>query len=216
MKLLTFQAPNAMRVHSFLIEKGLELPCECVDLMSGAGRAPDFLAKNSLGEVPVLELDDGMHLTESVAICRYLETRHPSPPLFGTDPQEQARIEMWIRRMELRVFAPTSEVARHELAFFRASVEQIPAYAETQRRLQIKRWEWLDGELSDGRTYLAADRFSMADIVGMTVLLVADLAQTPIPAHLHHAQRWEAAVRGRESWLEFGDPRLPQTPEKAA
>ncbi len=210
MKLITFQAPNAIRVHSFLTEKGIDLPCETVDIAGGAGRKADFLCKNSLGEVPVLELDDGSYLTESVAICRYLEALHPDPALFGTDPLNQARVEMWTRRMELRVVAPISNAALHELPFFSDRVDQLPDYAQSQRRLQEARWEWLNAEISDGRTYLAGDRFSIADIVATTALLVSDLLEAPIPSHLRHVRRWEDAVRSRTSWMTFGDPRLPQ------
>lgn len=210
MKLMTFPAPNAIRVHMVLSEKGVDIPLETVDIANGAGRLPAFLAKNSLGEIPVLELDDGSYLTESVAICRYLESLYPTPPLFGTEPLDQARIEMWTRRMELRVVAPIGEAARHELAFFRDAVEQMPAYAQAQRRLLEKRWKWLDAELSDGRTYVAGDRFTIADIVGATALLVSDLMQIEIPAHLQHVRRWENAVRSRASWMTFDDPRLPQ------
>jgi len=210
MKLITFSAPNAIRVHVALAEKGLDIPYEIVNIAAGAGREPDFLRKNSLGEVPVLELDDGTYLTESVAICRFIEAQHPTPSLFGTTPLEQAQIEMWSRRMELRVMAPIGEAARHEFEFFKDKVEQIPAYAATQRRLQDQRWAWLNSELSDGRTYLVNDTFSMADIVGMTALIVSDLAEAAIPDDLHHVKRWENAVRSRDSWMSFGDPRLPQ------
>jgi glutathione S-transferase len=78
---------------------------EDIDILAGQSRTPEFLAKNSSGGVPVLELDDGSYLSESVAICRYLEGLHPEPNLLGRDLREQAEIERWNRRMELELFA---------------------------------------------------------------------------------------------------------------
>ena len=99
-------APNPRRVRIFAAEKGIELPLEEVDILAGQSRTSEFLAKNSSGAVPVLELDDGSHLSESVAICRYLEGLHPEPNLLGRDLREQAEIERWNCRMELELLAP--------------------------------------------------------------------------------------------------------------
>ena len=98
-------APNPRRVRIFAAEKGINLTLEDVDILAGQSRTPEFLAKNSSGGVPVLELDDGSHLSESVAICRYLEGLHPEPNLLGRDLREQVDIERWNRRMELELFA---------------------------------------------------------------------------------------------------------------
>lgn len=201
MKLYTYsQAPNPLRVHVFLNEKGIELPSAHVDIRAGETRAPDFLAINSLGEVPVLELDDGARITESMAICRYLEAIHPERPLMGGTPVETAEIEMWTRRMEQQIMAPISQVALHTFQVFADKIEQVPAYAGTQLRLQRKRWTWLDAELADGRSYVCRNAFSVADITGMAALRICDFAKEAIPDNLSHAKRWEAAVRDRESW----------------
>jgi len=103
-----YPAPNPRRVRLYLAEKGLDVPYIDVDLRARAHKAPDFVSKSSLGQVPVLELDDGTVIAESVAICRYFEALHPAPPLFGTTPAEQATIEMWIRRIELQLMTPVS------------------------------------------------------------------------------------------------------------
>ena len=97
-------APNPRRVRIFAAEKAIELSLEEVDILAGQSRTSEFLA----GAVPVLELDDGSCLSESVAICRYLEGLHPEPNLLGRDLREQAEIERWNRRMELELFAPIS------------------------------------------------------------------------------------------------------------
>ncbi len=201
MKLYTYnQAPNPLRVHVFMAEKGIELPTETVDIRAGETRVPAFKEINSLYEVPVLELDDGRYLTESVAICRYLEARHPEHPLMGSTPIEVAEIDMWTRRMEQQVMAPISDFALHSFEIFADKIEQVPAYAETQLRLQKKRWAWLNAELSDGRTFVAGDQFSVADITGMAALRICDFAKQSVPEELSHAKRWEGAVRDRGSW----------------
>ena len=200
MKLYTCEAPNPFRVKVFLLEKGIELPTQVVSVLDGETRQPDFLRINSLAEVPVLELDDGSYLTESVAICRFLETQHPTPALFGDSPLEVARVDMWNRRMEQQIMTPIGEVARHTFSLFADRYEQVPAYADTQMRLQLKRWAWLDRELADGRTYVCEDQFSVADITGMTALKICGYVGQDIPADLVHVRRWEAAVKDRPSW----------------
>ena len=94
-------SPNARRVRIFVAEKGLEIPTIAVDMAKGENKAADYLAKNSLGKMPVLELDDGTCIAESGAICRYLEETHPEPALMGRTAVERAQVEMWNRRMEL-------------------------------------------------------------------------------------------------------------------
>lgn len=200
MKLYTSQAPNPYRVKVFLQEKGIELPSQMVKILEGESRSPDFLRKNSLGEVPVLELDDGSYLTESIAICRFIESQHPEPSLFGSSALDAAKIEMWNRRMELQVMTPIGEVGRHKFEFFADKFEQIAAYADTQMRLQLKRWAWLNDELADGRTYVCRDQFSVADITGMAALKICGFVGQEVPEELVHVKRWEAAVKTRPSW----------------
>jgi glutathione S-transferase len=200
MKLFTGKTPSGLRVNVAIAEKGLDVPTQWLNVMEGETRTAEHLARNNLGEVPVLELDDGSYLTESIAICRYLDNLHSQTPLFGRDPLEAARIEMWTRRMEILICGPIADFGHHAFPLFKDRLEQIPAYAESQLRLQDKRWAWLDKELSDGRTFIVDDEFSIADIAGMTALLVSDFAQHPVPETLAHVQRWESAMRGRKGW----------------
>ena len=72
-------------------EKGLTIRYQTVE--AGENRPPEFLAKNPAGTLPVLELDDGSCIAESVATCRYLEGLHPEPYLMDRDNTEQAIIE---------------------------------------------------------------------------------------------------------------------------
>jgi glutathione S-transferase len=110
---------NTRRVRIFLAEKGVKLPTVEVDMMKGENKSPDYLSKNPMGTMPLLELDDGTQLAESVAICRYLEELHPEPPLFGTTPIERALIEMWNRRMELELLRPITDNFLHASAFYK-------------------------------------------------------------------------------------------------
>ena len=100
-------APNPRRVRIFLAEKGIEVPAQQVDIGKRESRSEAFLAKNPLGAVPVLELDDGTCIAESTAICRYFEEVKPAAPLLGLDGRHRAIVEMWDRRMELERLAGT-------------------------------------------------------------------------------------------------------------
>jgi len=110
---------NTRRVRIFLAEKGLKLPTVEVDMLKGENKDPEYLSKNPMGTMPLLELDDGTQLAESVAICRYVEELHPDPPLFGTTPIKRALIEMWNRRMELELLIPIIDNFVHSSAFYK-------------------------------------------------------------------------------------------------
>lgn len=200
MKLYTGNTPMALRVNVTVAEKAIALPAESIDVMAGETRTPEFLAINCLGEVPVLEVESGTYLTESIAICRYLDSLYPQLPLFGQDPLHTGRIDMWTRRIEFQICAPIGQFALHSFPLFADRIEQFPEYAQSQLKLQSERWAWFDEQLSDGRTYIVDDKFSIADVAGMTALLVSDFAEQPVPESLTHVKRWEQAVRGKKGW----------------
>ena len=200
MRLYQGDGPNSYRVRIFLVEKGLEVPLELVDFAKNEHRAPDFLKLNSLGQIPVLRFEDGTVLTESVAICRYFEALHPERPLFGVEPLEIGRIDMWSRRVELEIFATIGNVALHSDPFFKDRLTQFPAFAETERKAVPDKWRWLDREMADGRPFLAGERFSMADINGMVASWLGGVFGMPIPEGLPHVGPWNDRVRSRPSW----------------
>ncbi len=202
MKLYDSMTPNTLRVQVFLAEKGIEVPRHKINVLGGDTRTPEFLQINPLGEIPVLELDGGEILCESVAICRYFEALHPEPRLFGESAFEQANIEMWNRRVEFHIFGPIGDSARHTLAFFADKVEQVPDYAASQVRRFDENWAWFDKEMSDGRPFIAGDSFSIADITGMAALMVCDISDKALPSDFKHAKRWEEAMRARPSFAE--------------
>ena len=202
MKLYTYPgAPNPRRVQMYLAEKGLEVPLETVDIMTRANRQPEFLERvNPLGGLPVLELDDGSHLAESVAICRYFEVLHPEPPLFGRTAEEEGRIEMWSRRIELNLMRPVGMVWVHGSPLTKAVVKnQIPEAAEQNRGLVRSFYRFLDGGLAT-RDYIAGDTFTIADILALTTVdFAAKLVEVPFDPALAHLSAWHERVSARPS-----------------
>lgn len=204
MKLYNGLSPNGARVEIYMAEKGIKIPTQSLDLMAGDGQAEEFLKVNALGQVPVLELDDGRYLSESIAICRYLEHLHPEPSLFGSTPEEQAFIEMWTRRVELWLFNVAGDVGLHEIEFFKYRVDQNADYAAYCRRNLVERLAWLDQEMADGRPFVTGDKFTIADIIGMTLFFIMGFTQIEVPANLTNVLRWQQALVSR--------PTFPQMP----
>jgi glutathione S-transferase len=208
MKIYTYPgAPNPRRVDIYLAEKGIEVPRETVDIMKGRTRSPEFLEKiNAAGGVPVLELDDGSHIAESVAICRYFEALHPTPPLFGSTPEEIGRIEMWNRRIELNYMMPVGQVWIHGSPFTKAVVKhQIEEVAETNRSVVRRYHQFLDDQLAR-REFVAGDTFTMADILALTTTdFAGGLVKLPFDPSLANLAAWHARVSGRPS-AKAGQP----------
>ena len=191
-------APNPRRVRIFLAEKGVQVPMLQVDLGKGESRQPAFLAKNPLGSVPVLELDDGTCIAESVAICRYFEVLHPQPPLLGEGAKQEALVEMWQRRMETEVFQNITGVFRNTHAFFKGRIEQVPEFGEVCRRAALKRLAWLDEELAS-RPFVAGDRFTIADITALCGLDFGRVTGIKPAPEQKNLLRWHEVVSGRPS-----------------
>jgi len=200
MKLYNGMSPNGMRVKVYLAEKGIDVPVTNIDVMAGDTQKPEYLSINSLGEVPVLELDDGKIITESLAICRYFEILHPEPSLMGVSAADQANIEMWTRRMEQQIFASVGRIGLHEIPYFAHKLEQMPAYAASSRREFPKRLAWLEKEISDGRPFIAGDKFTVADITGMAAIMVCGFLDIEIPDEFKSVNKWAKSMQARPSW----------------
>jgi glutathione S-transferase len=200
MKIYDFpQAPNPRRVRIFLAEKNIEIVYVHVDVYKGESRTAEFIEKNPLGGLPILEFDDGTYLTESVAICRYFEGISPEPRLMGVDPRDIAFVEMWNRRMELEVFLPILNFLQHTSPFFKGRLRQLPEFAEMRRRQGLKRIEWLDSILAQ-REFVAGDRYTIADITAQVGIdLGLNMAGLKLPDGVHHVKRWHEAVTNRPS-----------------
>ena len=193
------RAPNPRRVRIFLAEKGVTVPLVPVDLNRLEHREDAYRAINPVAQVPALVLDDGTVLTETVAICRYMEELHPEPPLFGTDPLSRATVEMWQRRIEFGLLSAVASVFRHaHPAMARMEVPQIPAWAEANRERVPAFLAILDGQLS-GRPFVCGDAFTIADISGMIAIDFMKPAKLAVPDELANVRRWHAQVSARPS-----------------
>jgi len=191
-------APNPRRVRIFLAEKGIEVPVVQVDLAKAENRAPGYLAKNPMGTLPLLELDDGTCIAETVAICRYFERTQPEPPLMGSGAKDEALVEMWQRRMELEVALPIMQVFRNTHEFFKGRIPQVPEYGEVCRRQALKRLEWLDQELA-GRVFVAGDRYTIADVTALCGIDFGRPTGIRVAPEWKHLARWHEAVSARPS-----------------
>lgn len=200
MKLYDYQPfPNPRRVRMFLAEKQLSIPVEQVDVPAGKHRATAFLKKNPDGAVPLLELDDGTCISETVAISRYFEEQHPQPPLLGTTAVEKATIEMWQRRVE-------HSLLNSAIAYFHHATDGIGEperyrnrdWGQHNRSRTTQAMKQLDRALADN-SYVAGARFSIADITALCGVDLAIALGIEMPAECGHLKRWHEAVSSRQS-----------------
>jgi len=193
------RAPNPRRVRIFLAEKNVAYDTIEVLIAASAHQTPEFRRKNPLALLPVLELNDGRVLRESMAICRYLEELHPEPNLFGKDAWERAQVEMWNRHAELELLIPISQVFRNTNKFWEGKIKQAPDFGEIMRELVAGRFDWLEHELKQ-RPYLAGERFTVADITALCAIDFGKVASIRIDAAAHPAlAAWHQRVSGRPS-----------------
>lgn len=194
----TKTAPNCRRVRIFLAEKGVEVETVQIDLAGGEHRRQPYLAKNPMGRVPVLELDDGSYLAESVAICRYFEDLHPEPPLMGLDPLDRAKTIMWQRRMELDVAIPIMQVFRNTHEYFKGKIPQVPEWGAVCRDAAQEKLAWLDSVLAE-REYIAGERFTIADITALMGIDFGRVSGIRIAEEQANLRRWHQQVSSRPS-----------------
>lgn len=192
-------APNPRRVRIFAAEKDIALPEVMLSLPARDHKSADHLGRNSLGQVPVLELDDGTTISETIAICRYLDELHPDPPLFGRNAKERAVVDMWTRRIDIQIGEPTKMFWRHAHPATAALIEQHNVFGESNRALLARAMQWLDAELTDGRSFLTGDQFTIADIAAVTVIDFATLIGLEPVAGNEVVAAWHTRVSSRPS-----------------
>ena len=193
------RAPNPRRVRIFLAEKGIDVPLVPIDMGAMGHRSQEITERNPLQRLPVLELDDGTILTESVAICRYFEELHPEPALFGEGALGKARVEMWQRRMEMHFLLTVANAFRHtHPAMKEWEVPQIAEWGEANRPKAIEFLNLLDRDMAD-REFIAGDSYSIADITGMIGIDFMKPARIELPQELSNVRRWYEAVSSRPS-----------------
>ena len=166
MKFYNSVGPNPHVVRMFMAEKGLDLASEDVNLMKGDNRQEPYLSKNPAGQMPSLELEDGDVIAEITVICEYLEELHPTPPLIGTTPKERAETRMWVRRIDLNICEPMANGFRYSqgLPLFQSRMRCLPEAADGLKAIAQDKLTWLDG-LMAGKTYVAGDKLTLADIL---------------------------------------------------
>ena len=191
-------APNPKKVRVYLKEKNLEVPIVPIDLLKGENRTPEFLGKNPLGGLPVLELDDGTHLTESLAIIEYLEDLHPNPPMIGTTPLERARVREAERICELGVLGSVAAIFQNTSPFFAGRVKQTAEAADNARVRLGNARRVLEARLA-AHAFVAGARPSIADCTLLAALEFATLGQIPIDPALGHVHRWWQMMKARPS-----------------
>ncbi len=198
MKLYTSMGPNPAVVTMFLAEKGAEIPSETVDLMGGENRQAPYVAKNPSGQLPCLELDDGSHLAEITAICEYLDEKLPGDSLIGATPEERAQTRMWVRRIDLNVCEPLANGFRYAegLPLFQSRMRTIPHAAGDLKTLAQEKLTWLDG-LMAGKTWIAGDRFTLADILLFCFLQFGAQVGQPINPDNKNVAAWLERVQAR-------------------
>ncbi|KRB40088.1 glutathione S-transferase family protein [Phenylobacterium sp. Root700] len=191
-------APNPRRVRIFLAEKGIDLPETTVNMMKREHKSPEFRAKNSMGQLPTLELDDGTCISETVAICRYFEETHPQPPLFGATPVEKALVDQWIRRVEFAVMMPVGNFWRHAHPRTAALLNQFKDFGQSNAETYKGAQKYLNREL-EGRDFLVGDTFTMADICLLSTVDFAEWIGLPVEDEFKNLKAWRARMKARPS-----------------
>ncbi len=193
------KAPNPRRVRIYLAEKGISVPMVPIDMGAMGHRSDEVASRNPLRRLPVLELDDGTVITESIAICRYFEELHPEPPLFGIGAAGKALVEMWQRRMELNFLLPVANAFRHiHPAMKEWEGPQLPEWGEANKPKALDFMSLLDREL-ERREFVAGDDYSVADITGFVTMDFLKPARIAVPEGLSHLRRWYASLSARPS-----------------
>ncbi len=195
----TRQAPNPRRVRIFLAEKGITVPFEEVDLMKGGLKTAEMTRLNPTQRVPILVLDDGTAISETMAICRYFEEMKPEPALFGHSAIGRANIEMWNRRVELGLLGHVSQAFRHtHPAMAHLEVPQVKDWGEANKEKALEALAMLDNQLASN-AFVAGDAYTVADITALVAVDFMRPARIALPDSLTHVRRWHGEVGARPS-----------------
>jgi len=201
MKLYNSVGPNPHVVRMFMAEKGLQIPLVEVDLVKNENRGPEHLKRNPHGQMPALELDDGSFLSEILPICEYLEDKKPSPALIGSTPEEKAQTRMWTRRLDLNICEPMANGFRFSqgLPLFKDRIFTAPETAGGLKAMAQDRLQWLDGQMSDGREFVAGKRVSLADVLLYCFLDFGSQVGQPLNPEFKNINAWFARMKARPS-----------------
>lgn len=194
----TRSAPNPRRVRIFLAEKGIEADYVQLDLQKGENLSADMRAKNPLGKVPVLELDDGTCIAESEAICLYFENLQPAPPLFGRTPLEKAQVLMWERQVELALMLQIGMCFQHTTGYFKDRMVPVAEYGVEAGKNAVAYLKILEAQL--GRyPFIAGEHFSIADITALCAVDFGRVVNVRLGEQHPNLQRWYQQMNERPS-----------------
>lgn len=198
----TKTAPNPRRVRMFMEEKGLLDKVEFVqiDLLKGENLTPEYAARNPMKKVPVMELDDGTCIAETMAICRYFEESYPERPLLGNSPLQKAHIEQWLRWIEYYFFMPTGMCFQHSSGYFKDRMNPVKEWGEECRLTIEKFFHFLDKELAN-RDYICGDDFTAADINAFTTVDFNKVNNIRIKPEQANLKAWYDRIKARPSAL---------------
>jgi len=193
------RAPNPRRVRIFLAEKAVAYDTIEVLIATDQHLSVDYRRKHPLSLLPILELEDGRIIRESMAICRYIEEMTPEPNLFGVDAWERSQIEQWNRHAELELLIPIQNIFRNTNAFWQGRIKQAPEFGAIMTDVVHARLEWLENELTQ-RPYMAGDRFTVADITALCAIDFGKVAKIRLSPEKHpHLLAWHARCSERPS-----------------
>lgn len=192
-------APNPRRVRIFLAEKGInDLEFVEMDVQAGANLTEEFKRKSPMTKIPVLELDDGTCISETVAICRYFEETHPKPSLMGKTAVEKAQIEMWQRLCDFYFMMPTGMCFQHVSGYFKDRMNPVKEWGEECRTKIFEFMDLLDQHL-ESNEYVAGNTFSIADITALCTMDFNKVNSIRVSDQHPNLKRWYDQVSSRPS-----------------
>ena len=200
MKLHDSRGPNPKAVRMFAAEHGLDIELVPVDMLGGENRRTEFLRVNPMGQLPVLEADDGTIIAEVVAICEYLDEVSSGPSLIGATAEERAVGRMWTRRIDLNILQPMADGFRFSdaLSFFRERIDCMPEAAEGLKARAHAGLAWLDGAIA-GKTFICGDRLTLADIMLYATISFFQRNGQPGEESWSNLRAWQDRMAARPS-----------------
>jgi glutathione S-transferase len=200
MKFYNSVGPNPRVVRMFMAEKGLNIPTQEVNLMAGENRQDEHLRRNPHGQMPTLELDNGVFVSEITAICEYLEDKNPKPALIGSTPEEKADTRMWTRRIDLNICEPMANGFRFSqgLALFQNRIVTVPEAAEGLKKIAQDRIKWLNGQLA-GKKFVNGKSLTLADILLFCFLDFGGQVGQPLNPEFKNVAAWFDGIKDRPS-----------------
>ncbi|MFC4701434.1 glutathione S-transferase family protein [Glaciecola siphonariae] len=194
----TKTAPTPRRVRIFLAEKDIQVEYVQVDLGAGENLSASMRAKNPIGKIPILELDDGTCIGESDAICAYFEAIQPEPYLFGQSAIEKAQVMMWQRQVEFCLFMQVGMCFQHSTGHFKDRMTPVPEYGKEAGINATKYLSVLEKRLAD-EEFIAGPKFSIADITALCAIDFARVVQIRLGEKHQNVNRWYQQVSSRPS-----------------